>query len=293
MTAQTQAEPTPEAPAPASRPSAADQDRALKARHRTMWALGDYPSVATELIPELGHVLVRAAAIGPGDRVLDVAAGSGNAAIPAALAGAQVVASDLTPELLDVGRAAAARSGVELEWREADAEALPFEDGTFDAVVSCVGAMFAPHHQRTADEMIRVLRPGGTLALIAWTPSGFLGQMFATMKAFVPPPPAGVQPPPLWGDEDHVRSLLGDRVTDLRAVRRELVVDRFDRPEDLRDYFKARYGPTIAAYRGLADDAARTAELDRELADLVRRFDRGSGSTVTDWEYLLVTARRS
>lgn len=270
---------------------AVDLDRALKTKHRAMWALGDYPSVATEIIPELGHVLVAAAGVGPGLRVLDVAAGSGNAAIPAALAGAQVVASDLTPELLDVGRRAATRLGVDVAWDEADAEALPYDDDAFDIVLSCVGAMFAPHHQATADEMVRVGRPGGTLGLISWTPDGFIGQMFATMKPFVPPPPAGVQPPPLWGDEDHVRSLLGERVGDVRAERRTLRVDHFDRPEDFRDYFKARYGPTIAAYRGLVDDAERTAELDRRLVELARRFDRGDGSTVMDWEYLLVTAR--
>jgi SAM-dependent methyltransferase len=257
-----------------------------------MWALGDYPSVATEIIPELGHVLVEAAGVRPGARVLDVGAGSGNAAIPAALAGARVVASDLTPELLDIGRAAAATRGAALTWEEADAEALPYDDDAFDVVLSCVGAMFAPHHQATADEILRVTRPGGTIGLLSWTPGGFIGQMFATMKPFVPPAPAGVQPPPLWGDEDHVRSLLGDGVRDLRAERRTLTVDHFDTPEEFRDYFKARYGPTIAAFRGLADDAGRAAELDARLVELARRFDRGTGSTVMDWEYLLVTARK-
>jgi SAM-dependent methyltransferase len=266
-------------------------DRVLKTKYRAMWALGDYPSVATEIIPELGHVLVEAADVGPGSRVLDVAAGSGNAAIPAALAGARVVASDLTPELLDVGRTAAAQLGVTLDWDEADAEALPYDDGAFDIVISCVGAMFAPHHQATADEMLRVTRPGATIGLLSWTPGGFIGQMFATMKPFVPPPPAGAQPPPLWGDEDHVRSLLGDRVRDLRAERRTLAVDHFDRPEDFRDFSKARYAPTIPAYPGLAEDAGRPVELAGQLVELARRFDRGSGSTVMDWEYLLVTAR--
>ncbi|WP_407343619.1 class I SAM-dependent methyltransferase [Pengzhenrongella phosphoraccumulans] len=268
-----------------------DPDRALKTKHRAMWALGDYPSVATEIIPELGHILVEAAGVGPGARVLDVAAGSGNAAIPAALAGARVVASDLTPELLNVGRAAAALHGAALAWEEGDAEALPYTDDAFDIVISCVGAMFAPHHQTTADEMLRVTRPGGTIGLLSWTPGGFIGQMFATMKPFVPPAPTGAQSPPLWGDEDHVRSLLGDRVHDFRARRGTLTVDQFDGPEHFRDYFKARYGPMIAAYRGLAHDAERTAELDRQLAELVRRFDRGHASTVMDWEYLLVTAR--
>ena len=176
-----------------------DADRALKAKHRAMWALGDYPALATDIIPDLGAVLVEAAGVGPGDRVLDVAAGSGNAAIPAALAGASVVASDLTPELLEAGRRQAEQRGVELEWRQADAEALPFADGEFDAVLSCVGVMFAPHHQASADELVRVCRPGGTIGLLSWTPEGFIGQMFATMKPYAPPPPPGAQPPPLWG----------------------------------------------------------------------------------------------
>ena len=188
-----------------------EADQALKAKHRAMWALGDYPSVAAEIIPDLGAVLVEACGIGPGVRVLDVAAGSGNAAIPAALAGAAVVACDLTPELFDSGREHAALHGAEVEWYEADAEALPFADGEFDVVLSCVGAMFAPHHQTAADEMARVCRPGGTIGLVNWTPEGFVGQMLATMKPYAPPSPPGAQPPPLWGNEDHVKGLFGAR----------------------------------------------------------------------------------
>ena len=269
-----------------------EADRALKAKHRTMWALGDYPRLAHELIADLGPRLVGAAGIGRGDRVLDVAAGSGNAAIPAALAGATVVASDLTPELLESGWREAVERGAELEWREGDAEALPFGDGEFDAVLSCLGVMFAPHHQPSADELIRVSRPGGTIGLLSWTPEGFIGQMFATMKPYAPPPPPGAQPPLLWGREDHVRALFGDRVTDVVARRQTLQVDHFERPEDFRDYFKAFYGPTIAVYKAIADDPERVAALDVELADLTRRFDRGTGRTVMDWEYLLLTARR-
>ncbi|HEX6869984.1 MAG TPA: class I SAM-dependent methyltransferase [Micromonosporaceae bacterium] len=265
-------------------------DRALKAKHRTMWALGDYPAVAAEIIPELGPVLVRASGVGPGVRVLDVAAGSGNAAIPAALAGAHVVASDLTPELLETGQKLAEQRGASVQWREADAEALPFADGEFDVVLSCVGVMFAPHHQPSADELIRVCRPGGTIGLINWTPQGFIGQMFATMKPYVAPPPPGVQPPPLWGDEQHVRTLFGDQVSEFTAVRQTVTVDRFGQAADFREYFKANYGPTIAAYRGLADDPDRVAALDAELDALARRHDRGQGHL--DWEYLLVTARK-
>ena len=137
-------------------------DRALKSKHRAMWAMGDYSAVAHEIIPSLGPILVDAASIGPGQRVLDVAAGAGNAAIPAARAGATVIASDLTPELLQIGEEEASREGLSLEWREADAEALPFDDGEFDAAISVVGVIFAPHHQASADELVGVVRSGGS-----------------------------------------------------------------------------------------------------------------------------------
>jgi ubiquinone/menaquinone biosynthesis C-methylase UbiE len=267
----------------------ADADRALKARHRAMWALGDYPALATDLLQSLGAALVEACAIGPEDRVLDVAAGSGNVAIQAAATGARVVASDLTPEMFEVGRSQAAARGVELEWREADAEALPFADAEFDVVVSCLGVMFAPHHQATADELVRVCRPGGRIGLISWTPEGFIGQLFATMKPYAPPPPPGASPPPLWGSEEHVRGLLGQRVTDVTARRQTLAVDRFGAPEEFRDYFKAVYGPTIAVYRSLAEEPEKAAALDRDLAELGRRFCRDDGGM--EWEYLLFTAR--
>jgi SAM-dependent methyltransferase len=272
--------------------TATEADRTLKEKHRAMWALGDYPALAADIIPGLGQILVTACGVRAGDRVLDVAAGSGNAAIPAAHAGARVVASDLTPELLTAGQRQAAQQGLELEWRQADAEALPFGDDEFDVVMSCLGVMFAPHHQVSADEIVRVCRPGGTVGLLNWTPEGFIGQMFAAMKPYAPPPPPGAQPPPMWGREDHVRALLGDRVRDVSGRRETVRVSLFARPEDFRDYFKGRYGPTIAAYRNIAADPARTAALDQELADLARRHDHGTGTTVMDWEYLLVTGRK-
>lgn len=275
--------------------STADADRALKAKHRAMWAQGDYPSVASEVIPELGAVLVEACDVRPGQRVLDVGAGSGNAAIPAALAGADVVASDLTPELFEAGRRVAAEQGAQLTWQEADAEALPFGDAEFDTVLSCVGVMFAPHHRQAAGEMVRVCRPGGTIGLLSWTPQGFIGRMFAAMKPYAPPPPPGAQPPPLWGDEDHVRGLLGDRVTDVRAERRTVRIDLFPTPEAFRDYFKERYGPTISVYKNIAGEPDRAAALDRDLAALARdgNVAAGQDGTVMEWEYLLVTARRA
>lgn len=272
-------------------PNDLEADRALKTRHRAMWALGDYPAVAAEVIPALGPVLVDACGVKPGARVLDVAAGSGNAAIPAALAGADVIAGDLTPELFDAGRRVAEQRGAQLRWEQADAEALPYAEGAFDVVMSCVGVMFAPHHQAAADELVRVCRPGGTIGLISWTPEGFIGRMFAVMKPYAAPPPPGASPPPLWGDPEHVAKLLGDRVTDVEVRRATVRVDHFGSAEEFRDYFKANYGPTIAAYRNLADQPERAAELDEALAELARRHDLGWGAM--DWEYLLVTARRA
>jgi ubiquinone/menaquinone biosynthesis C-methylase UbiE len=266
-------------------------DRELIAKHRAMWATGDYPKVATDLVAPLGPVLVEACGIGPGDRVLDVAAGTGNAAIPAAQTGAAVIASDLVPELLARGRAIAAEQRATLDWQEANAEALPFSDNEFDAVLSCIGVMFAPHHQRAADELVRVCRPGGTIAVISWTPEGFIGQLFATMKPYVPTPPPGVQSPPLWGNEDHVRELFGERVSDLAVQRRTLTVDEFPTGEAFRDYFKSNYGPTITAYRNIEGDPDRVAALDRDLAALGRRYLGGADSAM-GWEYLLVTARK-
>ncbi len=267
-------------------------DQALKTKHRTMWAMGDYPQVAVDVIPDLGAELVAAAGVRPGDRVLDVAAGSGNAAIPAALVGASVVASDLTPEMLEAGRRLAAQRGADLEWREADAEALPFPDDEFDVVLSCVGVMFAPHHQAAADQLVRVCRPGGTIGLISWTLEGFVGQMLAAMKPYVAPPPPGVQPAPLWGDEQHVRELFGDRVGDLQAERRIVTIDRFATPAEFRDYFKAYYGPTAAAYRALAETPDRIADLDAALDDLAAKHNRGTTGLTMDWEYLVVTTKR-
>lgn len=264
-------------------------DAALKNRHAAMWALGDYPAVARELIPELGPVIVEACGVAPGDRVLDIAAGSGNAAIPAALAGADVVASDLTPELLDVGRGLAAQLGARLEWRVADAEALPFDDASFDVVMSAVGVMFAPHHERSAAELLRVCRPGGRIGLISWTPEGFIGRLFATMKPYAAPPPPGAQPPPLWGREDHVRALLEGRVESFLAERHTVAV-QFAQPEDFRAYFKRAYGPTIVTYRLIADDPDKTAALDEALDALSRSAMNEQGRM--EWEYLLVTAVR-
>ena len=266
------------------------EDQALKAKHAAMWASGSYPTVVEDVVSSLGGILVETLDVQRGQRVLDVAAGTGTSAIPARRRGAEVTATDLTPELLEVGRDAAAREGLEMTWQTADAEALPFADGEFDVVMSAIGVMFAPHHQQAADELVRVCRPGGTIGVLSWTPEGFIGQMFAVMKPYAPPPPPGASPAPLWGHADHVRALFGDRVTDLVAHQQNLRVDRFADGAEFRDFFKANYGPTIAVYRFLADDADKAAALDADLAALGDRFLRDG---TMDWEYILVTAQRS
>jgi SAM-dependent methyltransferase len=269
--------------------TATAEDRALKAKHAAMWASGSYRTVVEEVVHALGGILVDTIDVQPGQRVLDVAAGTGTSAIPSALRGAEVVATDLTPELLAVGRATAEAEGIELTWQTADAEALPFPDAEFDVVMSSIGVMFAPHHELAADELVRVCRSGGTIGLLSWTPNGFIGQVFATMKPYAPPPPPGASPAPLWGTVDHVRKLLGDRVEDLVAHQQTLRVDRFDNGAQLRDFFKANYGPTIAVYRFIADDPEKVAALDAEMAALADSFLHDG---VMSWEYLIVTAKR-
>ncbi len=262
--------------------TATPEDRTLKAKHAAMWASGSYAAVANDIVGPLGGILVENLDVQSGQRVLDVAAGTGSSAIPSARRGADVTATDLTPALLDVGRAAATAEGMTLTWETADAEALPYADGSFDVVQSCIGVMFAPHHQQAADELVRVCRPNGTIGVLSWTPEGFIGQVFAVMKPYAPPPPAGASPAPLWGHLDHVRTLFGDRVTDVAARQQSLRVDNFDDGAEFRDYMKRNYGPTIAVYNFIATEPAKVAALgERFLQD-----------GVMAWEYLLVTARR-
>jgi SAM-dependent methyltransferase len=270
-----------------------DPNPELKQKHRKMWASGDYPSMVETFLLPLGPRLVEAAGIGPGVRVLDVAAGTGNAAIPAAEAGAEVVASDLTPELLEAGRARAEAEGVELEWVEADAENLPFEDSSFDVVMSSIGVMFAPHHQAAADEMVRVCRPDGKIALLSWTPEGMIGALFRTMGQFMPAPPPGVQPPPLWGSEEHLGELFGDRVSFETMEREPLLITAFERPDDYGEHFKGRYGPTIAA-RANAEKEGRSEEFDRAVSEFCEEWNRGSADDARfEKEYLVAVGRRT
>jgi ubiquinone/menaquinone biosynthesis C-methylase UbiE len=258
-----------------------------------MWASGDYPSMVETFLLPLGPRLVQACGIGPGMSVLDVAAGTGNAAIPAAQTGAEVTASDLTPEIMEAGRNRAEADGLALEWVEADAEHLPFEDASFDVVMSSIGAMFAPHHQVVADELVRVCRSGGTIGLLSWTPEGMIGSLFRTMGPFAPPPPPGAQSPPLWGSEEHVAELFGARV-DFHMLERDMLeITAFEHPRDYGEHFKARYGPTIAAQAN-ARRTEREAEFNEALDQFCDEWNLGTPDNARfEKEYLLAVGTRT
>ncbi len=258
-----------------------------------VWALGDYHRFAKATVWETGPVLVRACGIKSGERVLDVAAGSGNVAIRAAEAGAEVVASDLTPENLEAGRREARAVGVALDWVEADAQSLPFDDGTFDVVTSSFGAMFAPDHEAAARELLRVCRPGGRLGMLNFTPEGLAGRFFATLAPYVPPPPPGALPPLMWGDEEHVRRLLGQHVESLE-LRRETYVERAASPAEYCKLFKTTFGPVVAIYAALAGEPERLSALDRDFHRFAVEANGAAndGLAEYEYEYLLVVARK-
>ena len=256
---------------------------------QALWALGDYALMAEEVMAPLGPVLVASAGISEGDRVLDVAAGSGNISIPAAKMGASVVSSDLTPELLARSQIRAAAEGVELQWREANAESLRFGDGEFDAVVSAIGVMFAPRHQRAADELVRVCRSAGTIGVISWTYEGFFGRMLNALRPYQPTVRPGTPPSSLWGREDYAVGLLGEGVSDVRTRRAMLKVDRFNSAQAVHEYFKNHYGPTINAYRTIGNNSVLAATLDAQLLELAQQH---LNDGVMGWEYLIVTARK-
>jgi SAM-dependent methyltransferase len=277
-----------------TRTAAAGDDRKLKADQRARWALGDYHRVATEMLWEFGRELVDACGISAGQRVLDVAAGTGNVAIRAAEAGGQVIASDLTPENFDAGRREAHARGVELEWVEADAEALPFDEDAFDVVTSSVGAIFAPHHQAVADQLLRVCRPAGTIGMITIVPVGLMRDLLEIIERYSPPLPPGALSPLEWGSEDHVRELFGDRVESLELTRKKLVLNRFADPVDLWRYMKSNHPLVVGLYQDLADESARAATLDRGLVEAATRWNRGGpdGPAIYEMDYLLVVARK-
>jgi SAM-dependent methyltransferase len=265
-------------------------DTETRRRQRTMWATGDFPDIAKTIV-DVAEVLVDAAGPEPGQDVLDVATGTGNVAIPIAQRGARVVGLDITPELFDDARRRAAEAGVEIEWLEGDAEDLPFDEASFDVVVSSFGAMFAPDHAATAAELARVARPGGTIAFTAWTPEGVNGQLFAAMAGHLPPPADGFQPPVLWGAEDHVRSLLADRVADVRFERRT-TVNEAESAAAWVDYLGRVLGPVVVAKAALEPAGAWEAA----RADLIATFEQFNtatdGTLYAPAEYLLTVATK-
>lgn len=260
---------------------------------RTMWASGDYHKFALATVWGLGPVLVSACSIRAGQRVLDVAAGTGNVAIRAARAGATVTASDVTPALFDAGRKAARAEGVDLTWVEGDAQALPFENAEFDAVTTCFGAMFAPDHRRVADELLRVCRPGGVVGMMNFTPEGAGGDFFRLLAPYAPPPPPDALPPLLWGREEHVQELLGGGVESLELTRHEYVEEAASAREYF-ELFRYSFGPMVAIHASLADRPEAAARLDRDFLEFIGRWNRGaSGSRIEiPYEYLLVIARK-
>jgi SAM-dependent methyltransferase len=248
---------------------------AIKQRQQQTWASGDFSVVAARIVLVAEH-LCDTADLHAGWRVLDVATGSGNAAIAAARLGCTAVGVDYVPALLERGRIRAAAERLPVELLEGDAEELPFEDASFDAVTSVFGSMFAPDHARTAAELLRVCRPGGTIGLASWTPDGFIGELFRTTAAHVPPP-AGLQSPLLWGTEAHLRELFGDSIVSLEVTERAFSF-RFPTAEDFVSFFRIQYGPTLKAFAALEGDA-RDA-LERDLVALARRCDRLGGDAV-------------
>ena len=257
---------------------------------KSIWALGDYDRFAVALMWEIGPVLVQAASISAGQRVLDVATGTGNVAIRAAQTGADVTALDITPEHFEAGRRHARASGVEVRWVEGDAAELPFGDDEFDVVTSSFGAMFAPDHRRVADEILRVCKPGGVIVLASFTPEGLGGAFFSVFGRYMPPPPPGSLPPVLWGSEDHVRSLFGERVQSLEMTRRHYV-EKAESPAAYCAFFKETFGPAVAIVRGLADEPDRLAAFERDFLDYATRSSSGSPAEYR-YEYLLVVAHK-
>ena len=261
---------------------------AVKSRQQQAWAAGNYAAVAARIV-SIAERLVDAAELDAGSRVLDVATGSGNAAIAAARSGCAVTGVDYVPELLEHGRARSAVEGFEIDFVDGDAERLPFPDASFDAVISVLGVMFTADHERAAAELLRVCRPGGSIALANWTPSSFVGEMFRTVARHVPPP-AGINSPLQWGAEPRLTELLGDGVSEL-LVRPRTFVLRFRSPDEFATFFRANYGPVRTAFEKL-DERGRAA-LYRDLTALAARHDRASGSSIAlPSEYLEVIATR-
>jgi len=261
---------------------------AVKSRQQAAWSSGDYAIIGTTL-QIVGEQLAEACDLRCDETVLDVAAGNGNATLAAARRGCRVTSTDYVAGLLDRGAERAKAERLEVKFQAADVEALPFDDKSFDAVLSTFGVMFAPDHAKSAAEMLRVCRPGGRIGLANWTPEGFIGQMFKTLGRHLPPP-AGVQPPSLWGTEAHLRTLFGEQAASIEATPR-LFNFRYRSAAHFIEVFRTWYGPVLKAFASLPPDKAST--LEQDLVELLNRSNRaGPGSLVVPSEYLEIVITR-
>jgi SAM-dependent methyltransferase len=254
-------------------PSLASDFAAVKSRQQGTWASGDFSVVASRIVFQAEH-LCETADLQAGWRVLDVATGSGNAALAAARRGCEVVGIDYVPVLLERGRIRAVAEHLDVRFVEGDAENILFPDASFDAVISIYGVMFAPDHRRAAAELARVCRPGGRIALASWTPDGFIGDTFRVFSRYLPPTP-GLQPPVAWGDESYLGSLFGDVTASMTSHRRTAVF-RFRSAEQNVDFFRTHYGPTLRAFESL--DPPRRESLHNDLVALASRYNRNGGT---------------
>ena len=280
---------TPNMPSPQGVPPSTPPDlSAVKAKQQAAWSAGDYAIIGRTL-QIVGENLCEAVNLRAGERVLDVAAGNGNATLAAARHFAEVTSTDYVPGLLERGRARAEAEGLQVTFREADAEALPFADSTFDVVLSTFGVMFTPDQARAAREMLRVCRPGGRIGLANWTPGSFIGELFKVLGRYLPPA-AGLRSPALWGTEERLKELFSDAEASIQATPR-IFNFRYRSPAHWMEVFRTFYGPVNRAF--LALDTPRQDELERDILNLLARFDRGgAGGLVVPSEYLEVVVTR-
>jgi len=263
--------------------------QAIKAKQQATWASGDYAVIGTTL-QIVGETLAEAADVRAGERVLDVAAGNGNATLAAARRFAQVTSTDYVPALLDKGASRARAEGLDVSFRIADAEELPFPDASFDVVLSTFGAMFTSRHSRSASEILRVVRRGGRIGLASWTPEGFIGQLFKVIGVFIPPP-AGLKSPALWGTEPHIIELFGKEAADIRCERR-MFNFRYHSAAHWLQLFRDYYGPTQRAFAAL--DAGGQKALAADITALLERLNVGGPSSlVIPGEYLEVVVTKA
>lgn len=261
----------------------------VKTRQKALWASGDYAVIGSTLTLT-GELLCEAVDLRPGQRVLDVAAGNGNATLAAARRWCEVTSSDYVPALLEQGRTRAEADRLTVEFREADAENLPFDDGSFDAVLSTFGVMFAPNQEQAAREMLRVCRSGGKIGLANWTPDGFIGQVLRTIGKYVPPP-VGLKPPSLWGSEARLHELFGNEISQLDITQRQFIF-RYRSTEHWLEVFRGYYGPIHKSFAAL-DEASQNA-LAGELTELLQRFNTGGSASLrvpSDYLEVVVTRR--